>query len=376
VHDRVAAELPLLLDDLARWTAMDSPSREPGLLDDLARDLAATLERYGAAVELVEREPGLHLHAVAQGVGSTRTALLCHHDTVFPSGTAAARPFAQDGARVHGPGVADMKGGLALAVHVARHVAEHPGRFGRVEVISVPDEEIRSGPFGTIERVAGFDAVLCLECGREDGSLVLARKGGAWLEVEAVGRAAHAGTEPERGRNPVLALAHEAIRIAALHDGAPGLSVQVTSLRGGRAANAIPDRARMQVDIRASHAADLERTLAQVSAWGRHDGVTIAERSLHHVPPLEPTADSERLARAASLLGGALGHPIGHASTGGVSDVCWVAWSGVPCLDGLGPVGGADHSPEEYVEVPSFAPRAGVVAGLLAEVEAQAATPG
>jgi glutamate carboxypeptidase len=375
VHDRVAAELPLLLDDLARWTAMDSPSREPGLLDELARDLAATLERYGAAVELVEREPGLHLHAVAQGAGRTRTALLCHHDTVFPSGTAAARPFAHDGTRAHGPGVADMKGGLALAVHIARHVAERPGRFGRVEVVSVPDEEIRSGPFGTIERVTGFDAVLCLECGREDGSLVLARKGGAWLEVEAVGRAAHAGTEPERGRNPVLALAHEAIRIAALHDGAPGLSVQVTSLRGGRAANAIPERARMQVDIRASHAADLERTLAEVNAWGRHDGVTIGERSLHHVPPLEPTADSERLAHAASLLGEALGHPIGHASTGGVSDVCWVAWSGVPCLDGLGPVGGADHSPDEYIEVTSFAPRAGVVAGLLAEVEARAAAP-
>ena len=89
----------------------------------------------------------------------------------------------------------------------------------------MPDEEIRSGPFGTIERVGGFDAVLCLECGREDGSLVLARKGGAWLEVEAVGRAAHAGTEPERGRNPVLALAREAIRVAALHDGAPGLCV-------------------------------------------------------------------------------------------------------------------------------------------------------
>ena len=155
--------------------------------------------------------------------------------------------------------------------------------------------------------------------------------------------------------------------MAALHDGAPGLTVQVTSLRGGRAANAIPERARMQVDIRASHAARPGAHAGGGKRWGRHDGIAMAERNLHHVPPLEPTPASERLAHAASILGAALGHPIGHASTGGVSDVCWVAWSGVPCLDGLGPVGGADHSPDEYVEVASFAPRAGVVAGLLAE---------
>ena len=200
MHDRVAAELPLLLDDLARWTAMDSPSREPGLLDELARDLAATLRAVRRwTVELVEREPGLHVHAVAQGAGRSRVALLCHHDTVFPAGTAAARPFAHDGGAPPGPGVADMKGGLALAAHVARHVAARPARFGRVELSRCPTRRSAAARSAPSSACAGFDAVLCLECGREDGSLVVARKGGAWLEVEAIGRAAHAGTEPDAG---------------------------------------------------------------------------------------------------------------------------------------------------------------------------------
>ena len=365
----MAADLPALLADLERWTAMDSPSGEPGLLDALARDIATTCDRAGMEAELVEHPAGLHVHAVLRGPGRARVALLCHHDTVFAPGTAAARPLATAGERLLGPGVADMKGGLVLALHAARALDRAGRPFARLELISVPDEEVRSGPFGTIERVHGFDAALCLECGREDGSVVVARKGGAWFAIEAVGRAAHAGTEPERGRNPLLALAREALRIAALHGTRPGLSAQVTAIHGGRASNAIPERARMLVDVRADREADLQAAMAAVERFDEHDGVRVAVDAVEHVPPLEPTADVERLARLASSLGAELGHPVGHASTGGVSDVCWVAWSGVPSLDGLGPVGGADHSPDEYVELASFAPRAGVLAGLVAAVD-------
>jgi len=370
VRDRVAADLPALLADLERWTAMDSPSEEPGLLDVLARDIAATCDRAGLTTELVEHPAGLHVHAVLHGAGRARVALLCHHDTVFGPGTASARPLSQDGGRLHGPGVADMKGGIALALHAARALDRAGRPFGRLELISVPDEEVRSGPFGTIERVRGFDAALCLECGREDGSVVVARKGGAWFEIAAGGRAAHAGTEPERGRNPLLALAREALRIAALHGTRPGLSAQVTAIHGGRAPNAIPESARMLVDLRADREVDLREAMAAVASFGAHDGVRIAVDAVEHVPPLEPSDGVERLAALASGLGAELGHPVGHAATGGVSDVCWVAWSGVPSLDGLGPVGGADHSPDEYVEVESFAPRAGVLAGLVAAVDA------
>ena len=109
-----------------------------------------------------------------------------------------------------------MKGGLAVAAHAARLLAAGERPFARLELVSVPDEEVRSEPIATQARLAGFDAVLCMECGRPGGAVVAARKGGRWLDVVARGRSAHAGSEPEHGRNAVLALARELPRIAGL----------------------------------------------------------------------------------------------------------------------------------------------------------------
>src|SRR4051812_42714558 len=106
VHDAAAAELEAILSDLARWVAQDSPSGAVRELDALAEDLAATLAGYGFATELIPSAAGLHVHAVLDGSGSARVALLCHHDTVFPLGTAARRPLRREGERLLGPGTA------------------------------------------------------------------------------------------------------------------------------------------------------------------------------------------------------------------------------------------------------------------------------
>src|SRR5262249_40475074 len=151
-----------------------------------------------------------------RGPGRARVALLCHHDTVYPLGTAASRPFRRDGERCYGPGVADMKGGIAVALHAARALASGPRPFAVVEVVTGPDEESRPGPPTTIDRLASFDAVLCLECGRPGGEVVSARKGAVWLRLHAEGLAAHAGEAPRAGRNVALALAREALRLAEL----------------------------------------------------------------------------------------------------------------------------------------------------------------
>jgi glutamate carboxypeptidase len=213
---QVDSELDLLLADLATWVDVDTPGGDSAALDGLARLLAGTCERYGLEPELVESPAGLYVHAGLRGAGRARVALLCHHDTVFPVGTAVARPFRRDGKRCHGPGVADMKGGIAVAVHAARALADGPRPFAVVEVVSVPDEESRPGPPANIERLSDFDAVLCLECGRPRGEVVSARKGAAWLRVHAEGRAAHAGEAPRSGRNVAVALAAEALRLAEL----------------------------------------------------------------------------------------------------------------------------------------------------------------
>lgn len=374
---RAAAEdeLDLLLADLETWVNVDTPGGDASALDRLAAQLAHTLESYGLHPEFVPAgDEGLYLHAVLEGAGCARVALLCHHDTVFPHETAAERPFRRDGARCYGPGVADMKGGIAVAAHAARLLALGPRPFGRLELVSAPDEESRPAEPATIDRLLDFDAVLCMECGRPAGEVVSARKGARWFRIRAQGRPAHAGVEPDIGRNAALAVCREALRLSELHGARDGLTFQVTELEGGEGLNTVPSRASFTGDLRAVTGADLEWALARVRSFGPHDGVTLSFEDLGGPPALERTPAVAALADAAIALGAELGHVFGEALTGGVSDGSWTAWRGVPTLDGLGPVGGLDHTPDEYVETASFAPRCGVVAGLVAAVDAGVVT--
>lgn len=370
VRDRAAAELDLLLGDLATWVDVDAPGGDRRALDGLARVLALVSERYGLEPELIETPGGLALHATLRGAGRARIALLGHHDTVFPLGTAAERPFARDAERCYGPGVADMKGGVAVALHTARLLAEGPRPFAVLEVVSVPDEESRDSGPPSGERLLDMDAVLCLECGRPKGDVVSRRKGARWFRIHAEGRAAHAGEAPDDGRNAALALAREALRIGALHNARPDLTLQVTGLEAGEGLNTVPSSGSLTADLRTWSEADLEWALDQARDFGEHEGVVLSYESLGGPPPFERTPAVAALAEAAIALGGELGHVFGETAAGGVSDGSWTASQGIPTLDGLGPVGGEDHTPWEYVETASFAPRCGVVAGLVAAVDA------
>ena len=200
------------------------------------------------------RPPACTCTPSLEGAGRARVALLCHHDTVFPLGTVARRPLRREGDRLIGPGVADMKGGLAVAAHAARLLAAGERPFARLELVSVPDEEVRSEPIATQARLAGFDAVLCMECGRPGGAVVAARKGGRWLDVVARGRSAHAGSEPEHGRNAVLALARELPRIAG---------ARRRAARADAARHAHARRRRAQLDPRRGARDDRHARLAR-----------------------------------------------------------------------------------------------------------------
>jgi glutamate carboxypeptidase len=363
------AGLDLLLADLASWVDVDTPGGDVEALDGMARLLAHVCDRYGLEPELVGSPSGLYVHAGLRGRGRGRVALLCHHDTVFPLGTAAARPFRREGDHCYGPGVADMKGGIAVAVHAARALAAGPRPFARVEVVSCPDEESRPGPPATLDRLASFDAVLCLECGRPGGEVVSARKGAAWLRLHAEGRAAHAGEAPRAGRNVAVALAREALRVAGLDACRDGLTVQITELKAGEGLNTVPSRGFLSADVRAATQEDLDAVTARIRDLPGHEGIVLRYEDLGGPPPLERTAAVARLAEAAVALGTSLGHEFGEAVAGGVSDGSWTASLGIPTLDGLGPVGGDDHSPDEYVETATFATRCGVVAGLVAAID-------
>lgn len=370
VYGRAGAELDLLLADLATWVDVDTPGGDHEALDGLARVLALEAERYGLEPELVETPGGLALHATLRGSGTARVALLGHHDTVFPQGTATARPFRRDGERCYGPGEADMKGGVAVALHTARLLAEGPRPFGHLEVVSVPDEESREGGPPSGGRLLDMDGVLCLECGRPNGEVVSRRKGARWFRIHASGRAAHAGEAPDEGRNVAVALAREALRIGELHGARAELTLQITGLDAGEGLNTVPSGGSLTADLRAWTDEDLTWALEQVADFGRYEGIELAYEDLGGPPPFGRTDRVGRLAETAIALGAELGHVFGETAAGGVSDGSWAASQGLPTLDGLGPVGGEDHTPWEYIETDSLATRCGVVAGLVAAVDA------
>jgi glutamate carboxypeptidase len=341
-------------------SGLDCPSGQ----NEVAALLCEWAEAAGCAAELVPLEAGAHVVASLAGEGEGRIVLVGHHDTVYPVGTAARRPFTVDAGRAFGPGVADMKGGLLVGLLAMEALAHGRRSFAGVELHSVPDEEVRTCAFGTLDRVRGADAALVLECGRENGDLVSARKMGAWLRLVVEGVSAHAGTEPELGRSAVLGLCREILRCSALNGARPGLTVIAGTVQGGTIANVVPAEAEAMLDVRSPHRADFDWAVSELERFEAHDGLLMRLEDAGVWPGIEPEAAGRRLFEEAKAIAAGLGERIGGQTSGGMSDGCWTAAAGVPTLDGFGPVGGRDHSPEEYALLDSVPLRCGLIAGL------------
>jgi glutamate carboxypeptidase len=365
VRAQIGDRLPDLLRDTATLVAMDSPSLNAPLLDATAEAVADLSLGLGLNAELLPgKGDGAYARSWIQGAGRHNVLLLCHHDTVFPAGTTAGWQFRVDGDRMHGPGVIDMKGGIVLGLHTMAALAMFPDAYRSVTLLSVPDEEVRHGPPLYVQDGITH-LVLTLECGRENGDIVTARKAGAWLEINITGLAAHAGVDPDAGRNAAVAAAAEATRIASLHRSKPGLSVTVTGLNSGIGMNTVPPEASVTVDIRALLERDMDAVISQIDSRPPSD-LDISRRTLARTPAMERTPSTARLAALARAAARMLDYPAGEQTTGGSSDACWAAAAGYPTLDGLGPVGGRDHTREEYGLISSLAPRSGILAALVA----------
>jgi len=297
--------------------------------------------------------------------------LIGHMDTVFGPGTAAERPYRTDGARALGPGVSDMKGGL-LAGFVALESLQAAGSLaGPVTFVCNPDEEIGSTfSRDVIERCAReADVCFVLECARENGDIVSARKGIIGMRIEISGRAAHAGVEPERGRNAILEAAHKVLALQALNGRWPGVTVNVGVIAGGTRPNVVPDRCAIEIDVRSPHESTFGEADAEVRRIaGEHTvpGVTAEALAMAGHPPMERTEAAARLVSLAQDVAGEIGFEVHDAATGGASDANTTAAMGIPTLDGLGPVGGGAHGPDEWLDLESVVPRLTLLAGLVA----------
>jgi glutamate carboxypeptidase len=212
---------------------------------------------------------------------------------------------------------------------------------------------------------------LGLEAARTNGDLVSARKGIAAFTVEVEGKAVHAGVRPGEGVNAVLEAAHKTLALQALNDRWSEVTCNVGMLHGGRRINVVPDRAVMQLEVRAATTAALEQAVAEVARIVTTTTVPGAQAHLlraHRHLPMERTAAAAALVTEAQAVARNLGFEVGETATGGAGDANTTAAAGLPTIDGLAPVGGDAHGPDEWLDLDSVVPRTALLAGLLARL--------
>lgn len=354
--------------ELEALVGVSSPSGDLAGAEE-AIALCRELLPDGAASERVPcstRSCAPDLLARSTGRGARRILLLGHVDTVFAHEDHA--PMRRDGERLYGSGTADMKGGVVLALGVARALAARPQAFAELAVLLVTDEEWRTEPFAHVERFSGYDACLCFEAGeRGPGGVegvVVRRKAAATLRVTATGLAAHSGSAPDQGRNALLAVAAAAQAVAAHHDpqGPERMSAVPTVLRAGTAFNVVPAEGELVCDMRADR---LEAFDAVRAAIPDEVGGASLEVEMLRLWPGMNTAQA-----TAPLLAGAaarLGRAIVGVPRGGASDASHFATAIALTVDGLGPRGGGAHTPGEFVLAASLRERAEVALAVAEE---------
>nr|WSW70816.1 M20 family metallopeptidase [Streptomyces sp. NBC_00995] len=379
------ARKPHYLEALAELVAIDSGSYSPAGVDRVGTVVARRLAALGFETAHVKLPPvgdrrtgellmGRKRGALPVEEGGRRILLAAHMDTVFEDGTAQERPFSIIGSQARGPGVSDDKGGLVCGL-TALGVLDEAGvdQYAELVFLAVPDEEIgspASRPF-TEEVARDMHYGLALECARENGDVVIARKGVADFRLTVTGRAAHSGIEPERGANAALAAAHLTVDLQGLNDHWDEVTVNVGMVHAGTRTNIVCPKAELHVEVRSATVKGIHRArqaIEDLAARPAVPGTTVRVEQLDLCPPMEDTDASRQILRTAQHIGGEIGLPFGATATGGVGDANFIAGAGVPVLDGLGPVGGGDHGPDEWLDTTTVAPRVALLATLIAEL--------
>jgi glutamate carboxypeptidase len=374
-----------LLDTIQALVRLESPTLEKAAVDRCGAELASRLAAIGGRVTRLSRpHRGDHLRVEFGPAGSPEAGrgeagqarqvlLLGHFDTVWPVGQLERMPLTQLDGRLHGPGVFDMKAGIAIGMLATRALLETGVALAhRIVMLWTTDEEIGSGSSREAieDEARRSDAVLVLEPSLPGGAVKTSRKGCGGYELVIRGVAAHAGIEPQKGASAVQELAHQILRVNALQDLARGVSVNVVQVSGGLRSNVIPDEAHATVDVRAPTAAAAAVVDAAIRALRPVDPRTTVEASGgFDRPPLERTEHVARLYKQAGEVALALGLELAEGGTGGGSDGNFTAALGVPTLDGLGAIGEGAHALHEHVDIESLPDRAALVAGLITRIQ-------
>jgi len=345
-----------VLDRIEKYVVMETPSHNEAALTGLSRHIEQELTSIGGRVESFA-VPGLgrNLRATFEGAEPALEPVLVlgHLDTVHPIGTLENQPFRIAGERVEGPGVYDMKSGVALVIEALASLVERGLRPRRTtRLILTCDEEI--GSHGAVdlfrESADGAFAALVPEPCNEDGSAKTRRKGVGTYRIDVYGKAAHAGIEPEKAVSAIAELADQIRAILALARPAIGTTLNIGTIGGGTASNVVPAHAWATIDTRFVDPAEGERLDAELSALRpERAGARVAVKRTEIRPPLVRTPAVAGLYEQARDLASGLGVEIGEGMSGGGSDGSLIASFGLPALDGLGPRGGGAHAVNEHI---------------------------
>jgi glutamate carboxypeptidase len=379
--ERSAAEP--MLDQVLAWSAVNSGSKNLGGLERMADLLTDAFAALPGALRLERAEPveavdgaggaiklehGRHLHLTVRPTAPVQLLFTGHMDTVFAIDHAFQETrWLEDGV-LNGPGVADMKGGIAVMLAALKAIEQspHADRIG-YEVVINSDEEVGSLSSAPLlaRAAAGKRAALTYEpAALPDGTLAGARPGSGNFAIVVHGRSAHAGRNPEEGRNALLAAADLALKLGALKR--DGLSVNPSRIEGGSPSNVVPDLAVLRVNLRprtpeieAEAKVAIDQVIAAIAA--EHD-VKIEVSGGFGRPPKPLTREAEALFNLVKQAGADLGQAIAWQPSGGVCDGNNIAACGVPVVDTMGVRGGKIHSMEEFLIVESLAERAALSA--------------
>ena len=363
-----------LVETIRQMVEMESPSDNKAAVDKLGQWLGTRFEKLGGKVTFHRQKTfGDHLQVDFPAATKAKPVLLLgHFDTVYELGALAKMPCKLENGRLHGPGVFDMKSGIAIMLHAIEALrALHSGLPRAVRVLLVTDEEVGSESSRAItEKLAKQSAiVLVMEPSAGiSGALKTARKGVGEYTVRVTGKASHAGLDPFKGQSAIVELAHQITRIAEFGEPKRGLTVNVGVIRGGTRANVIAAEASADVDVRIerlSDAARIDRKMRALKPVNRKCKLEITG-GLNR-PPMERSAGTAALFAKAQQLALEIGWKLEETAVGGGSDGNFTAALGIPTLDGLGGVGDGAHASHEHVLVEALPRRAALIAGLLAE---------
>ena len=369
---RAQAQLPQMIALVRRLVEQESPSFNKQAVDVLGETLAREFEqRGGNVVRHRTAKVGDHLQAdFSGGRGGKPVLLLGHFDTVYDVGTLRTMPWREERGRLCGPGVLDMKSGIAQMLFALDLLREIHGELPRpVRVLLVTDEEVGSESSRAItERVAKeCSAVLvCEPAFGPKGALKTGRKGVGDYTVSATGVAAHAGLEPEKGQSAIVELARQIQKIAGFTEMNRGLTVNPGIVRGGTRTNVVAEHAECEVDVRIARVADaahIEKKFRALKPFNRRCKVEV--KGGVNRPPMERSEAVLALYKLARRVAGEMGFKLTEVTVGGGSDGNFTAALGIPTLDGLGAVGEGAHARHEYVLAAEIPRRTALLARLM-----------